>query len=208
MDGFEKRRNEKKNNILLAAIELFTQFGFERVKMTDIADKARVSKASIYNFYENKDNIRRIIIKKMIHESEEQLDQLIQSDLDFIDKIKHYFQMRLKILSKFGMTNSQGIHFFYDSIERDHEIKEYISDHSKRRKKKLIEFIKFGKKAGYFSKDISDDAIRIYVDMYHYYFLHNQHVRASVEGKPNLDEEINLLFLDGLIRQDVRPKGD
>jgi AcrR family transcriptional regulator len=51
LDGFEKRRNDKKKAIMQTALELFDQYGFDKVTVTEIANKAHVSKVSIYNFF-------------------------------------------------------------------------------------------------------------------------------------------------------------
>ena len=79
MDGFEKRRNDKKKAIMQTALELFDQYGFDKVTVTEIAAKAHVSKVSIYNFFESKDNLRRIIIKDMLDESTEKIKTLIEN---------------------------------------------------------------------------------------------------------------------------------
>ncbi len=94
LDGFEKRRNDKKKAIMQAALELFDQYGFDKVAVTEIAAKAHVSKVSIYNFFESKDNLRRIIIKNMLDESIEKIRTLIEKGGSFIDKIEEYIQIR------------------------------------------------------------------------------------------------------------------
>ncbi len=69
MNGFEQRRNEKKKAIMKAALALFDQYGFDKVTVTEIAEKAHVSKVSIYKYFESKGNLRRMIIKDILEES-------------------------------------------------------------------------------------------------------------------------------------------
>ena len=53
MNGFEKRRLKKKNSILIAALTLFKQYGYRKVTVAEIADKASVSQVSIYNYFKS-----------------------------------------------------------------------------------------------------------------------------------------------------------
>ncbi|KPU43242.1 HTH-type transcriptional repressor KstR2 [Oxobacter pfennigii] len=194
MDGFEKRRNDKKAVIIQTALELFGKYGFEKVTVTEIAEKARVSKVSIYNFFESKDNLRRIIVKNILDESLCETKELVEKDCNFIDKMREYLENRIIYGSRYNMD------FFFDAVESDPVLRQYLDDFNTENKGLISSIIKEGKKIGYFSTDISDTAIEIYIDIFYNYFLHNRKIRPTLEHSPKLAEEINLLFLDGLIR--------
>lgn len=194
MDGFEKRRNKKKKAIMQTALDLFDQYGYDRVTVTEIADKAQVSKVSIYKFFESKDNLRRIIIKDMLDESIKNIKMLLEKEGSFIDKIEEYIQIRTWYYSKYGLQ------FFFDAVESDPEIREYLDDFNAANKRLLMAFIGEGKRSGVFSADVSDTAIEIFIDMIQTYLLHNKDIRHRIEHNPELIREINILFLDGLIR--------
>ncbi|WP_024348249.1 TetR/AcrR family transcriptional regulator [Lacrimispora indolis] len=194
MDGFEKRRNDKKKAIMQMALELFDQYGFNKVTMTEIADKAHVSKVSIYNFFESKDNLRRIIIKNMLNESIEKIKDLIDKDEKFSDKIEEYIQIRTWYYGKYSLQ------FFFEAIENDPELEVYLSEFNSTSKQLLLDFIEKGKHSGVFSQNVSNAAIEIYIDMIQTYLMHNKEIRNRIERNPELVREINMLFLDGLIR--------
>jgi AcrR family transcriptional regulator len=42
MDGFERRKEQKKESIIRAALDLFMQHGFKKVSVNDVAVKANV----------------------------------------------------------------------------------------------------------------------------------------------------------------------
>lgn len=194
MDGFEKRRNDKKSIILQTALELFGKYGFEKVTITEIAEKAHVSKVSIYNFFESKDNLRRIIIKNILDESLEETKALVEKECNFIDKMGEYLGNRIMYGNRYNME------FFFDAVGSDPVLRQYFDDFSTENKRLISRLIKEGKKIGYFSSDISDTAIETYIDIFYSYFLHSRKISATFEHNPKLAEEINLLFLDGLIR--------
>ncbi|MCO1604121.1 TetR/AcrR family transcriptional regulator [Desulfosporosinus nitroreducens] len=194
MDGFEKRRNDKKAIILQTALELFGKYGFEKVTVTEIAEKAHVSKVSIYNFFESKDNLRRIIVKNILDESLNETKALVEKECSFIDKMREYLENRIIYENRYNMD------FFFEAVESDPVLRQYLDDFNIENKRLISCLIKEGKKIGYFSADISDTAIEIYIDIFYHYFLHNRKIRPTLEQNPKLAEEINLLFLNGLIR--------
>jgi len=64
MTALEKRKEEqeellqsRKNRILQAAFNLFSEKGIDTIAMTDIAKKAEIGVASLYRYYETKDEI-------------------------------------------------------------------------------------------------------------------------------------------------------
>jgi len=194
LDGFEKRRNDKKKAIMQTALELFDQYGFDRVTVTEIAEKAHVSKVSIYNFFESKDNLRRIIIKDMLDDSVEKIKSLIAKEGNFIEKIEEYIQIRTWYYGKYTLR------FFFEAVESDPELRQYLENFNAASKNLLMTFIEEGKDSGVFSPDASNDAIEIYIDMIQTYLMHNKEIRDRLEHNPELAREINMLFMDGLIR--------
>ncbi len=197
MDGFEKRRNDKKKAIMQMALELFDQYGFDKVSMTDIAEKAHVSRASIYNFFESKDNLRRIIIKEILDDSIEKVQKMLEEQGEFIDKISEYIQLRTWYYGKYSLQ------FFFDTVESDSEVRQYFDDFTAAHRQLLMKFIDEGKQSGVFSPDISNTAIEMYIDIFQSYYLHNmrnREIRDRFERNPKLAQEINMLFLDGLIQ--------
>lgn len=46
------------------AKELFAHFGFKKTSMDDVARKAQIAKGTIYNYFKNKDDLIRYVMKK------------------------------------------------------------------------------------------------------------------------------------------------
>lgn len=195
MDGFEKRRDDKKKAIIQTALDLFDQYGYEKVSMTDIAEKARVSRASIYNFFESKDNLRRIIIKNILDDSIERVQKLLQEQINFIDKVGEYIKIRTWYYGKHSLK------FFFDAVESDSELRQYLDDFTTAHRQLLMKFIDEGKQSQVFSPNISNIAIEMYIDIFQTYFLQNmskREIHDRLELNPKLAEEMNMLFMDGL----------
>jgi AcrR family transcriptional regulator len=197
MDGFERRRNDKKDSIIQTAKELFIEFGFDRVTMTEIAEKARVSKVSIYNFFESKDNLRRIIVKDMLENSLFTTTEIIDSKTGFTEKIKSYLSRKTLY------ADPKVYSFFFEALDSDSILRECFDSISASNKQLIVKLTKEGKKEGYLARNISDEAIEIYIDIFFSFALHlSEEALRKVNVTPTLTDEINRLFLDGLIRRD------
>ena len=88
MNGFERRKEMKKNSILEAALALFIKYGINKVPVSEIAKEANVSQVTIYNYFESKDNLISEVIIFYVNKVWAEYEQLFHSDLPFPDKIK------------------------------------------------------------------------------------------------------------------------
>lgn len=57
MSKVELKREKKKNEIIQVAVELFTYKGFEKVAMSDLAEKMGMGRTTIYEYFRNKNEI-------------------------------------------------------------------------------------------------------------------------------------------------------
>ncbi len=94
--------DNRRDQIKTAALQCFSQYGFNKTTMDDIAGKIGMKKASLYYYYKNKESVFSEMIdsevKKFLISSEEQISQYNSA----IDKLHHlikietdYFQERV-----------------------------------------------------------------------------------------------------------------
>jgi hypothetical protein len=102
------------------------------------------------------------------------------------------------------MAVQHNMEFFFDAVESDPVLRQYFDDFNIENKRLISGLNQGRKESRYFSADISDNAIEIYIDIFYNYFLNNRKIRITLEQNPKLAEEINLLFLDGLIRHKAK----
>ncbi len=62
MNGYKKRKELMRGRIRQAAYGLFKTYGFKKVSMGEIASKAGISPVTIYNHFNNKEELVRDII--------------------------------------------------------------------------------------------------------------------------------------------------
>lgn len=53
----DAKRNQKENNIIDAAEQLFKEVGFKNAKMEDLASAAGITKVTLYSYFQSKENL-------------------------------------------------------------------------------------------------------------------------------------------------------
>jgi len=72
---FEKIRENKRRQILDAAIECFATTGYHAVSISELAKHAGISKGLMYNYFSSKDELLRIIFREVMNEMMRLFDQ-------------------------------------------------------------------------------------------------------------------------------------
>ncbi len=190
MDGFQRRREQKKQDILEAALALFMEYGIQKVAISEIAQKANVSQVTIYNYFESKHKLTSDVFGYYIEKTSDDFEKLIHSNKPFPEKIKQIIFNKKEI--------SKQIHEeFYLFM-----MKEYATEGNIIEKiyveKALPYFAKLfeeGKEQGYVDPNLSQEAILFYVQMLKDY-MQREEVYQKVLP---LTEDITNIFFYGII---------
>ena len=92
------RTEEKRQEIVQVAAQLFEQFGFDRTSMSMISDRLGGSKATLYGYFKSKDELFRAVVDHDIPEQSEKLMQEFLSGKDLregLTKLGIAYLMRL-----------------------------------------------------------------------------------------------------------------
>ncbi|MDR2474815.1 MAG: TetR/AcrR family transcriptional regulator [Bacteroidales bacterium] len=73
-EQYEEIRNEKKHAIMHAAFLLFANQGYTSTSITQVAEKANISKGLMYNYFESKEALLNAIVEWVRNEVRELLD--------------------------------------------------------------------------------------------------------------------------------------
>jgi len=76
-----------REDILNAAVRAFARTGYQSVTMRDIAREAGYTAAALYGYFENKQEILAALMKLMIDESLEAVDEPLPPGLDFKQRL-------------------------------------------------------------------------------------------------------------------------
>ncbi|MBS4219842.1 TetR/AcrR family transcriptional regulator [Bacillus sp. FJAT-49711] len=186
MDGFIRRKEMKKADILNTALALFIEFGVQKVSIAEIARKAKVSQVTIYNYFESKDNLVHEVIIFYIDKEWLEYEQLLKKDIPFPEKIK-------KIIFNKKETANRIHEDFYQYFMREYAAgMSYIENlYIEKTVPSFVDLFNEGKKQGYIDPALSNEAILFYIQMIKEYMQ-----REDVYQKilPMTEDIVRLLF--------------
>lgn len=101
--------NEIKNRILHAACEMFCEHGFSKATMEDLSQELGMSKKTLYQYFQSKEELLSYVLQMMRDETDEILRQHVEDDsVPFVVKLKRC----LKAVST--QINKQNKNFISD----------------------------------------------------------------------------------------------
>ncbi|MEN1969536.1 TetR/AcrR family transcriptional regulator [Lentibacillus sp. N15] len=187
MDGFAKRKEKKKKQIFSASFELVLKYGFEKVKVDEIALKARVSPATIYNYFGTKEELYQQMLNNWIDSLLKEYEEVLNSDNPFHEKIRDIMTREVEnigILTNLSHEHPESVQYFLHNIENKFE-------------SFLIKVIQLGKREGYISTLYSEKVIKKYFK----FFFHeiNDVIYTNNANSNEEIEQLAQLFFYGLL---------
>jgi len=189
MNGFERRKEQSKEDIRRAAEELFSKFGADKVSINDIARKAGISQATIYNNFGSKEKLvhdyRNTIVKKIASS----FRGIIAMKKSWVDKFQVFLQSWIDIADRYKIeVESSGARQPYDLIDMEIE-------------NSFREFIKEGKEQGNLRSDLSDEAIITYIKFFQQGVSNNPEIHDRMHRDSKLSRDLLSLFIYGIAGQ-------
>ena len=193
MNGFERRKEQKKDNIRRAALELFQAYGFKKVSINDIAQKAGVSQVTIYTHFGSKDELVRDVIKNLFYSMLEKYRGIVKEEKPFLRKLEAIVFDKSELIGQFQGELRQAV------FSQDLEMRQFVeSIWQGEINQLLIDLFEDGRKQGYISTDLSREAILTYYEIFRQGMFNSPHVQAKLEGNPKLIRELVSVFTYGL----------
>ncbi len=92
-------REDKRNKIIEAAVEVFADKGFFGARVSEIAEAAGVADGTIYLYFKSKDDILISLFEEKMLEIVRQLQDILSEHEDPDDKLKRYIIEHLKLVA-------------------------------------------------------------------------------------------------------------
>lgn len=91
---------ERKDEILAAASKVFKKLGFEKVTLADVAKECGLKKTALYYYFENKEEMFKLMFLKDFSVMREQLTQELSKESHFLSSIKAYMIRRTMLVAE------------------------------------------------------------------------------------------------------------
>ena len=190
----ERRIERNKDRILRTTLELFQVHGIKKTTTHDVAQKAGVSPATVYNHFGSKEDLVRAAVEYFLSRAAEDFSMIFKGDRSFPEKMKQILSFKSDMLGQY-----QG-DFMQTLISEDPEIRHFVdSVYLTETRQMIIDFYEEGKRQGYVNPQLSTETIMRYLLI----------VRSGMAAESTLSEdpahnrqmmqELTPLFLYGIM---------
>lgn len=90
----EREKLRQRQEILAAALDLFSQKGYHNVSMQEIAAKAEFAIGTIYKFFQNKEDLYKTLVLERCDDFAAGLCRAMEQSEDEVEKLRHYVRFR------------------------------------------------------------------------------------------------------------------
>jgi len=198
MDGFTRRKEQSKDDIRKAAWELFSQFGVDKVSIADIARKADVSPATIYNNFGNKEGLVREFVAAAVNQLTDHAQEILTSKRSYREKMTAFFQFISGMIANGRRLDTESI-LFTGTVDllNDPDIKKIRTEAQEKMIHLLLGLIREGKQQGHVNPDLTEEALSVYFSAFMEIFT-SPKLQQRFHHQPDLVRQLGSLMIDGL----------
>jgi len=92
----EREKLRQRQEMLTAALDLFSQKGYHNVSMHEIATQSEFAIGTLYNFFQNKEDLYRALVLEQCDKFEAAIAQAMDKPGDEVAKLRHYVRARIE----------------------------------------------------------------------------------------------------------------
>jgi AcrR family transcriptional regulator len=146
-------RQELRDKILRTAIRLFKQHGVKSVKMDDISNVLAISKRTLYEIYDNKEELLLAGVRLDKMNKRQQMEV-------FATKGNHN---EIEVMAKFVKIQMEDLNnispLFFSEIGLYKRVVSFLQEHKAEQRRYILDFIQQGVEHGYFMPGLNYDIV-------------------------------------------------
>jgi len=90
----EREKVRQRQEMLEAALDLFSLKGFHSVSMQEIAERSEFAIGTLYKFFQNKEDLYKALVLERCERFEEAMTQAIEEPDDEVEKLRNYIRAK------------------------------------------------------------------------------------------------------------------
>jgi len=194
MKAYERRIERNKERILKATLELFQVHGIKKTTTHDVARKAGVSPATIYNHFGSKEDLVRATVKYFLTNTASDFRNIIVGDLPYLKKLEQILLNKSELLDCYQGEIMQTL------ISEDPEIRQMVdSVYQVELTPYVIEFYEEGKRQGYVNPELPTETILHYSEIIRRGMAAESSLSEDPEHNRKMFQELIPLVLYGIL---------
>ena len=192
--------NKKLQQILETSLELFWKFGYNRVTIEEICQKAPASKNTFYKHFENKFALIKFIMREAFRKGLEDYEAIMAEEICFEEKIKKIIDLKLK------NTGDMSADFFRDLyLSGDEEIIRLIREMTEESMGFIHNSLKEFQRRGEIRIDINLNFILYYLNNMQN-MIKDQNLVNLYESPSQMIQELTSFFFYGILPRERERK--
>lgn len=164
MNGYEKRTEEKKQQVLDAAFHLMnTDLGLENLTIDEVAKVSGVGKTSIFKYFGSKENLIHEVFKFFLNKIGESSQEIIDKDIPFEEALIAVSQNKIFYLDKVSKQFYIDLMDFYTK-KSDNGVSLMMEQYSQQARHLMLDLFHRGRKEGKVDLKYSDEFLLLYFE--------------------------------------------
>ncbi len=152
-------RQELREKILRTADNMFKREGIKSVRMDDIAARLSISKRTLYELYDNKEDLLLECVKMDKDDFAKRIQDYAMTAENEIDIVVTFFRYKLADFDTISPL-------FFDDLDKYSKVKEFLRQHHASQQESSYEFIRRCVERGFFAPHINFNIIQDICDTF------------------------------------------
>ncbi len=196
----EREKLRQRQEMLAAALDLFSQKGYHNVSMQEIAEKSEFAIGTLYKFFQNKEDLYKALVRDLSDKFETSITRAIEQAQGEVEKLRSYVQAKTEVFRR----NLPFIRLFLaESRGASFNLKAGLDDEIRKRYYDFLEIL-----AAVFASGIRNQRFRSIADPYYLAVALSSVIDASLllwldaperHPYPEDPDAILNIFLKGLL---------
>lgn len=158
---------ELKDKILSIALPLFKAEGIKSVTVDEIANRAQISKRTLYELYGNKEDLLLACIKRDEELLSLRMAEFVSRSEDEMDILFHFLRLKMREGKKLNKS-------FITDIQKYRKVVRYLDSNRNRNREYALEFIAKGVEHGFFLERFNYEIIMRFGDAIMQYIMESK----------------------------------
>ncbi|MFC2096715.1 TetR/AcrR family transcriptional regulator [Bacteroidota bacterium] len=151
--------NEELKKLLIKVRDLYTKYGIKSMTMDDVARELGMSKKTLYQYVQNKDELVLKVCELYDEEKNEIFREIVLKNLNAIESLMHVNKLVSKILKEYNPSVEYDLKKYHPEVY--FQVKE--NNHSNMYNA-VLQNLKNGKKEGLYRSELDEELIaKLYV---------------------------------------------
>lgn len=181
--------NQKLQQLVTTAHDLFMRFGIRRVSIEEICREANVSKMTFYKHFKNKIEITKYILTQIYEKPMIKYRDIMAQETPYAEKVKKIIEL------KHNSTNMIGDEFFQDFMKNPNpEIAEFLARIQQEAKNEILNDFKIASKNGDIRPDVKPEFIVYFINNLNKMMQDQQLLKLYNSPNELIMELVNMFF--------------